>query len=619
MTVAGFVTRLPLPRPRTRQFDRGGNPATGHGATDTRAPGKPSVRYGYRSGPARPWNPTQPRRTRRGKRKGRAASRFRAIPWAKHEDGGDLTCRSSDERATHSSWSADPRGGVGQVRASPVGYVVSVVAVAASLLLVEWARVGPQSLLEFAYLAMVGTALVPLAILLVGTVAYLALPRRSLLRARITEWPRAAVLYVACNDTLPEAILLTLRQLDYENAEVWLLTDSDRSHPLAAEATLPPTVRIFRRPSRRGGKAGIINDWLAANGDRVRYVVPMDADAILAQGALRRLVEIAEDGSNRRYAGFQCLMEIHPLVASTVFAQTMGRAVKWGTRILPLANQRLFGQAMYWGSNALLRVEAVRSVGGWAEDVICEDYALTARLDAAGYPIALVDVYCYEGFPPDALSLRERTVRWCKANLSILRPVLRSKTGFPVRLNLLIPLLFYLMAPVLLALLLMSIFFPLSVLGHRSATPLGATLLAFVVLHRLAVVPLSSESLHQFFATALVETVVVLGMSLRVTFAFIEYAVAGASWNPSRKKPARLSLSSALRASWPELGFGLFLMAAVFLASPPLITTVLAGVWILSFLAVPVVLWSSSLSGSSSPRASHRPSAVEVALDGDPP
>lgn len=483
-----------------------------------------------------------------------------------------------------------------------IGYTASVGAMTFTLFVLEWMRVQPNSPIEFAYMALLGLALVPLSLLFVSTIAYVVMRPTAFPRANVTHWPKVAVLYVAYNDCLLDSILMTVRNLEYPMGEVWLLSDSTTPEALALEESLPPGVRIFRRPTRRGGKAGAINDWIARHGSTVRYVVPMDADAILAPGSLRTMVEVAEHPDNLRYAGFQTLMEVHPAVAPSPFARVLGRSVKWGCRIVPLANQRLFGQAMYWGSNALLRVDLVSAAGGWVEDNICEDFALTARLDAAGHPIALLDLYNFEGFPPDALSLRERTVRWCKANLAVAPTIFQSKTGFAVRLNVVIPILFYLMAPTLVSLLLINLIAPPDVPLHRTSTVLGAALLLFVFLHRLVVVPRSRESLTQFGATLAVETLVILSFGLRVAWSFVEVFLRTPRWVPSRKETRHLSAFESVRSSIPEVVFGVLVLMLIVAYRAPLSSILLSSVWVVSFLSTPAILWFTSRSPGSWPR-----------------
>ncbi len=493
--------------------------------------------------------------------------------------------------------------GEAAIRTSGIGYLAAVGGITGSLVALEWIRLGPATPTQFAYLGLLAIALVPIAILLVSTGVYLVGPPRPLPRARLTGWPRVALLYTAYNDAMPEAIDLTLRNLDYAGAEVWLLSDSTRPEAVALESTLPPSIRIFHRPTRRGGKPGAINDWLRVHGARFIYVVTMDADSILGLGSLRALVEIAEHPANRRYGGIQSLIEVHPAVAPTPFARILGRGVKWGSRIVPLAHQRLFGESMYWGHNALLRIDALRDVRGLVEDNICEDFAFTARLGAAGRPIALADVYTYEGFPPDALSLRERTVRWVRGNVSVAPSILRQPTGFPVRLGIATPLLFYLMAPTLLALLLLSFVAPPEVPSYRVGSLLGVSLLAFVFTYRLAVVPRTAASWRAFVVTAAAETVVILGMGLRVTWALLRSIGSRPTWTPSRKRAVHLSPAAAVRASLPELSFGGLLVGLVAATQPPAIYAALAAVWIISFLSTPLVLWLSGRPGGAGVKA----------------
>ncbi len=59
----------------------------------------------------------------------------------------------------------------------------------------EWGRIGPDTPIEFAYLTLLGAALVPIAILLVSTSVYLYLRPCPLPQTTLVEPPRVSILY----------------------------------------------------------------------------------------------------------------------------------------------------------------------------------------------------------------------------------------------------------------------------------------------------------------------------------------------------------------------------------------------------------------------------------------
>lgn len=82
------------------------------------------------------------------------------------------------------------------------------------------------------------------------------------------------------------------------------------------------------------------------------------------------------------------------------------------------------GTSPYYGHNALIKISALHSVGGFVEESN-EDYKTLARLHNKGYRSVYAErAVTWEEVPPDYLSARKRSLRWSRdavSQLNLLR------------------------------------------------------------------------------------------------------------------------------------------------------------------------------------------------------
>lgn len=462
---------------------------------------------------------------------------------------------------------------------------------------VEWLLSRPSTAVEYAFFVLAAVAFVPFALLLTNFGYHFLYDGEVLPRASLPEdeRPRVAVCYTTYNDVIPLCLERTAAAVEYP-VDLWILSDSDDPAAVETERSFE-SWRRYTRETGRGGKCGIVNDWLAEHGDDYDYFLTLDADTMLAEGNVTRLVEHAEHPANGDVGIFQTLKEVHPDLASTPFARIVGRGVKWSTRISPVVMKAVYRQNTYWGSAGLLRTEAVADAGGYDEQLICEDFVLTVKLDQAGWRALTVDDFSYEGFPLDLHALRVRTVRWVRANRQMLPLLTERGVSAGTQLNVLTPVLFYGVTPLLLSLVVLAAVFPRAGAVGLASAAFAAAVFAFIFLHRSVV---AHDRFRLFLETAVLETLVVLGLSLRVSTALL---FGRFEWVPSRKVTRDFDWPASLAATYPEVGFGVLLLVLTYLQGPTFGLTALVGLWAVSFLSAPVILrYTSRSHDDPSPR-----------------
>lgn len=287
--------------------------------------------------------------------------------------------------------------------------------------------------------------------------------------ASLEEWPSVTILVAAHNEErVIGDCLKHLLALDYPVDRLQILVVNDRSkdntraivdrfvadHPGRIDA-------LHRAFDSLPGKPAAIGDALPRSTGEV--IVFFDADYLPSPPLLKKLVA--------------------PLVDPTVGA-TMGRVVPYNTntnlltRLLDLerrggytVDQAVRGAwhllPQFGGTVGGVRVAAMNDVGGWSVDTLAEDTDLTYRLFCGGWNVEYVDdATCYEE-SPEAWRVRFKQVRrWAYGhNQCLFRyfwPTLTTKRQHILRrADAALVLCFYLLPPMALASLVVSILYPL--------------------------------------------------------------------------------------------------------------------------------------------------------------
>jgi cellulose synthase (UDP-forming) len=224
---------------------------------------------------------------------------------------------------------------------------------------------------------------------------------------------RSVDVYICTYDEPPsvlEATLAGCELMAYEHA-TWLLDDGAR--PEVAELARTWGVRYMTRPDNAHAKAGNINHALPLT--EGEFVLVLDADHVPLPDALDTLVGYFDD----------------PKVALVQTPHDFSNHDSIQHYDLGRHEQSVFFSAIcvgkdrhnasFWcGSGALIRRDALLSIGGVATDTIAEDFHTTIRLHRRGWRTHYDDRVIAQGRAPHDLAayLLQRD-RWARGNLAV--------------------------------------------------------------------------------------------------------------------------------------------------------------------------------------------------------
>ena len=240
------------------------------------------------------------------------------------------------------------------------------------------------------------------------------LPRRSL-----GQTPRIAILIPTYNEG-PEILIPTIAAavaLEPEH-ETWVLDDGER--PEIEELARSLGARYLARPTHEHAKAGNLNHALGIV--EADIIGVLDADHVATPNFLRATLGYFADP---RVAVVQTPQDFY-----NVSSFEHGTGLAYGE---PFHEQTLFYRllqpgknrwnAAFWcGTNALVRVAALREIGGAATDTITEDIHTTIRLHRRGWKTVYHNEVLARGLAADdAAQYQLQRNRWGTGAMQVLR------------------------------------------------------------------------------------------------------------------------------------------------------------------------------------------------------
>ncbi len=194
--------------------------------------------------------------------------------------------------------------------------------------------------------------------------------------------------------------------------------------------------KIFYRHRKNNikRKSGNIADFLRRWGANYDHMIVLDADSLIAGATMVRLARLMERSPR---AGI-----IQSLPVTVNRESLFGRAQQFAGRVYgPMLAAGLhywqLGESVYWGHNAILRVEAFVKNCGLSRlpgrpplggDIMSHDFVEAALMGGGGWEVWLARDLpgSYEETPPTLLDELKRDRRWCQGNMQHLRLVLAS-------------------------------------------------------------------------------------------------------------------------------------------------------------------------------------------------
>ena len=290
-----------------------------------------------------------------------------------------------------------------------------------------------------------------------------------------STWPSVTVQLPIYNELhVVERLIAAATALDYprELLQIQVLDDSsDATTSIAQQAVARARsrgveIQCLHRTSRAGFKAGALAEGLRCA--RGELLAVFDADFVPPPDLLRQLVPFFSspevgcvqarwDHLNRNYSLLTRL-------------QAMGIDGHF------VVEQRARSEAglllNFNGSGGVWRRACIEAAGGWQSDTLAEDLDLSYRAQLAGWRILYVPGAMVPGeLPPQMDALRRQQARWAggsiRVALKVLPALFRSGLTVPAKIEGALHLTGYLVHPLLLLTLLLSL--PIALGGARVA------------------------------------------------------------------------------------------------------------------------------------------------------
>lgn len=245
---------------------------------------------------------------------------------------------------------------------------------------------------------------------------------RKTLDFKRSNAPRVAVVVSAKNE--PKNILMetftTLAGINYPNKAICLIDDSteEKYHKEAIELGKFFKIKVFRHRDHEGAKAGALNDF-TKNVD-AKYLAVFDSDQHPMPDFLNQTVSILE--RRPKVAFVQTPQFYHNLGDSPI---AMGASMQQAIFYENICEGKDRSNAMFCcGTNVVFRLEALKSIGGFDEYSITEDFSTSLRLQANGWDSVYYNHVSAFGLAPETLpAYFKQQTRWATGTISVFRKI----------------------------------------------------------------------------------------------------------------------------------------------------------------------------------------------------
>jgi cellulose synthase/poly-beta-1,6-N-acetylglucosamine synthase-like glycosyltransferase len=232
--------------------------------------------------------------------------------------------------------------------------------------------------------------------------------------------PTVSILIPAHNEErVIGRLLQRLTELTYPQSKLQVIVvddaSSDGTGAIADEYSRKhPFIRALHRTKQNGakGKASAMNDgFKLATGE---ITLCFDADYYPQKDIVEKLTAGFVSPEIGAVQGrVVVLNEPQNLVTRLVALERIS-----GYRVDQEARDNLGLIAQFGGTVGGFRTSLLKSLGGWAEDILAEDTDLTFRVYLAGYKIKyVVNAECYEEAVDNWKAYRQQRFRWAKGHM----------------------------------------------------------------------------------------------------------------------------------------------------------------------------------------------------------
>ncbi|UCD55744.1 MAG: glycosyltransferase [Candidatus Omnitrophota bacterium] len=257
---------------------------------------------------------------------------------------------------------------------------------------------------------------------------------RSFVPGPLKTKPSVAILVAARHEPreVLENTFITLKDLNYGEKSVYFLDDSSEEKYLREAEELAKTydLILFRRKTRHGAKAGIVNDCLKTLTQK--YVAIFDADQNPLPEFLNVLIPIMEQDDKLAFIQtpqFYTNIEKSRVARGSAFQQ----AVFYEYICEGKSTQ---GAMFCCGTNIVFRRDALLEVEGLDESTVTEDFATSVKLHAKGWKSLYYNHAYAFGMGPENLSgYFKQQFRWATGTISVFKKLIAKFLTKPFSLR----------------------------------------------------------------------------------------------------------------------------------------------------------------------------------------
>ena len=245
--------------------------------------------------------------------------------------------------------------------------------------------------------------------------------------------PVVAVLVVARHEpaAIMEKTLAAAAAIRYPSKKLYLLDDSTlEEFKQAADAVAQKYgATVFRREQRHGDKAGILND--AFNLLDEKYVALLDVDERPSSDFLDKTVSLLERDGRLAFVQLPQFYE-NSLATPVAQAAEASHSLFYGG----CEGKNTDNAMPCCGSNTVMRLEAIKSVGGFSEDNVTEDFATSFKLHKAGWRSLYLNERLVCGLGPETFAAYVcQRKRLSGGKVGVLRDIIISLLREPSALS----------------------------------------------------------------------------------------------------------------------------------------------------------------------------------------
>jgi cellulose synthase (UDP-forming) len=209
--------------------------------------------------------------------------------------------------------------------------------------------------------------------------------------------------------------------IDYPNFRVWVLDDGRRTW--LKDLCRAKGAGYLTRPDNRHAKAGNINhalDVLCNIANPPEFVAVLDADFVPQSNFLLRTMPLFHEESVGLVQTPQHFFNNDPIQANLLIANVWpNEQCFFFDHVLP--SKDAWGAAFCCGTSSVIRVHALRQIGGFATTSVTEDFLVTLKLSCAGWRTIYLNEPLSTGLAPEGIKeyLTQRG-RWCLGFMQIV-------------------------------------------------------------------------------------------------------------------------------------------------------------------------------------------------------